>query len=104
VHHSTITREIKRNSENNAYQQEMAQAKSEFRKSSPSKAKKKIYPDLVTIIKQKLPLQWSPVQISGFLKKRAIGKISHETIYKYIWEDKRQGGLLYMILQRFFRH
>lgn len=77
----------------------MAQAKSEFRKSSPSKAKKKIYPDLVTIIKQKLPLQWSPVQISGFLKKRAIGKISYETIYKYIWEDKRQGGLLYKHLR-----
>ena len=99
MHHSTITREIKRNSENNAYQQEMAQAKSEFRKSSPSKAKKKIYPDLVTIIKQKLALQWSPVQISGFLKKRAIGKISHETIYKYIWEDQRQGGLLYKHLR-----
>ena len=41
VHHTTITREIKRNSENGAYPQEKAQAKSEFRKSSPSKAKKK---------------------------------------------------------------
>lgn len=99
VHHTTVTREVKRNSENSTYHQEKAQAKSEFRKSSHSKAKKKMKPELVAMIKQKLELQWSPVQISGFLKKRSIEEISHETIYKYIWEDKRHGGLLYKHLR-----
>ena len=41
VHHTTITREISRNSENTTYQQEKAQAKSELRRSSPSRAKKR---------------------------------------------------------------
>ena len=43
--------------------------------------------------------QWSPKQISGYLKLQ--GKhISHETIYKIIRKDKKQGGNLY----RFCRH
>ena len=95
VHHTTITREIRRNSENSTYQQEKAHAKSESRRSFPSRAKKKMYPEVIAKIKQKLELQWSPVQISGFLKKQSIAEISHETIYKYVWEDKKQGGLLY---------
>ena len=99
VRHTTITREISRNSENTTYQQEKAQAKSELRRSSPSRAKKKMKPNVVAQIKQKLELQWSPVQISGFLKKRAIAEISHETIYTYIWKDKQQGGLLYKHLR-----
>lgn len=99
VHHTTITREIGRNSENSTYQQEKAQAKSEFRRSSSSRAKKKMQPDVIAKIKQKLELQWSPVQISGFLKKRSIARISHETIYKYVWEDKQQGGFLYRHLR-----
>lgn len=39
-------------------------------------------------------MQWSPVQISGWLKKQGPS-VSHETIYKYIWEDKQLGGSLH---------
>ena len=42
--------------------------------------------------------QWSPEQINGWFKKRRI-KISHETIYKYIWKNKRNEGVLYKHLR-----
>jgi IS30 family transposase len=57
-------------------------------------------PSIITIIEGKLRLQWSPVQISGWLKKGGPEKtISHETIYQYIWQDKRKGGSLYRELR-----
>lgn len=42
---------------------------------------------------------FSPVQISGALKKEGI-YISHETIYQFIWKDKKKGGGLF----KFLRH
>jgi IS30 family transposase len=54
---------------------------------------------IIGIIKEKLKLQWSPVQISGWLKQKGKSHISHETIYKYIWKDKQEGGLLYKELR-----
>ena len=50
---------------------------------------------MIVLIEEKLGLQWSPVQISGWLKKHFEKNVSHETIYKYIWKDKRLGGFLY---------
>ena len=39
----------------------------------------------VSIIKEKLKMQWSPKQISGWLKKCGYTKcVSHETIYKLL--------------------
>ncbi|MFT4553277.1 MAG: IS30 family transposase, partial [Chlamydiales bacterium] len=36
----------------------------------------------VSIINEKLRLQWSPVQISGWLQKQVdVTAVSHETIY-----------------------
>jgi IS30 family transposase len=97
VHHTTISRELKRNFDNEAYHYEKAQAKSTLRRAS--RANKKMQSEIATTVKQKLKLQWSPVQISGFLKRHKIAFISHETIYKYIWKDKAQGGELYKDLR-----
>jgi IS30 family transposase len=43
--------------------------------------------------------QWSPEQIAGRLKKSGELRISHETIYRRIWEDWRRGGHLYLHLR-----
>lgn len=43
--------------------------------------------------------KWSPEQISGWLSDQKELHISHETIYRYIWEDKRSGGALYRHLR-----
>jgi IS30 family transposase len=49
--------------------------------------------------------QWSPEQISG--RRRALGLpgISHETIYRYVWEEKHKWGKpLYKHLRHRGRH
>ena len=57
-------------------------------------------PDLLDLIEEKLcQYQWSPEQISGWLKLKAMGSISHERIYQPIWKDKPQEGKLYKHLQ-----
>ncbi|MBM6929449.1 helix-turn-helix domain-containing protein, partial [Parasutterella secunda] len=44
-------------------------------------------------------LDWSPEQISHTLKK--VGqRVSHETIYQWVIEDRRNGGDLYTHLRR----
>ena len=48
----------------------------------------------IAVIERKLKSQWNPEQIAGWLKKQGFKKsVSHETIYQYVWEDKRRGGL-----------
>jgi len=52
-----------------------------------------------SIIKGLLSEYYSPVQISGRLKLALGVEISHEAIYKHIWEDKRIGGDLHNFLR-----
>jgi IS30 family transposase len=48
---------------------------------------------------EKLQIGWSPEIISGRMKRDISGKIiSFKTIYRYIWEDKANGGTLYKLL------
>ena len=55
---------------------------------------------MIAIIEGKLRLQWSPEQIAGWLKKQGHPQaVSYETIYEYIWRDKRDGGNLYKELR-----
>ena len=46
-----------------------------------------------------LERQWSPEQVAGYLRRHRRLRISHETIYRYIWADKQQGGTLYTHLR-----
>jgi hypothetical protein len=43
--------------------------------------------------------QWSPEQIAGRLRRSGELRISHETIYRYVWEDRRRAWLLYCHLR-----
>lgn len=56
--------------------------------------------ETIKIITEKLHVQWSPEQIAGFLKKEGYPQaVSTETIYQYIWGDKKNGGTLYKHLR-----
>jgi IS30 family transposase len=46
-------------------------------------------------VTDKLKESWRPEQIAGF-----HGGISHMSIYRYIWSDKRKGGMLWQCLRR----
>ncbi|MCK5818869.1 MAG: hypothetical protein KAH18_06370 [Psychromonas sp.] len=50
--------------------------------------------ETIEYITSKLREKWSPEQKTGRLKsdfEKTIN-VSHETIYKFVWEDKKQGG------------
>ena len=98
VHPSTIGREIKRNSGLKGYRHTGAHLKACARKNKTPNSK--MNPEIIAALREKLKLGWSPVQISGHLKRHGNQAVSHETIYKYIWKDKRSGGTLYKSLRR----
>ena len=95
-HRSSIIRELTRNSIEGKYQGPQAEVKSQQRR---FRKPNKMTPQLVLIIEERTKLQWSPQQISGRLKIEGVANISHETIYKHIWSDKRKGGSLYKHLR-----
>lgn len=105
VNPSTISRELKRNSAKRLktksieYKYDEAHKKSQRKRRKASCRPTKMTLETRNAIKNKLHLQWSPEQISGWLHRNNIIKISHETIYKMIWKDKRKGGILYKNLR-----
>jgi IS30 family transposase len=51
---------------------------------------------VLTLLKQ----HWSPEQISGRLANEGVLRISHESIYRHIWLDKRRGGTCHKLLRQ----
>ncbi len=98
VNKSTITRELQRNSGKRSYNAQKAQ---ELYKERKNDVFRKIYftTSMEKIVTEKIKLDWSPEQIVGFCKKQDIPMVSHETIYKYVYTDKEQGGNLHTHLR-----
>lgn len=98
-HVSTISREIKRNTGGRGYRFKQADEKAVERRKNASGAPKKLTPELIAVIEEKILEDWSPDQISGRLKEENIASISHETIYQHIWKSKHTGGTLHKHLR-----
>lgn len=100
VDQSTISREVKRNKGRKGYRYKQAHRKATTRRQNASCRKYKMVPNLIMLIEHKLKeYQWSPEQISGYLKKHKNIFVSHESIYQHILKDKHQGGRLYTHLR-----
>ena len=99
-HRSTVNREIKRNSGGRGYRVKQAQALAESRESSKHKSYKMDDEVLMAEVIELLKKKWSPEQISNRFKLEEKTSISAETIYKYVYEDKRKGGELWKNLRR----
>lgn len=95
---STISRELKRNSNPNGYKAESAEVATKQRHKSKPKDKA-ITKNIEKYIRKHLKLDWSPEQISGRMAKETDYKVSHETIYKYIYDNKSKNGKLYKNLR-----
>jgi len=96
---SAISRELNRNSGQRGYRYKQAQSFSDARRFSASKFIR-MTAKMTKMIKAKLRKKWSPEQISGWLREERGQSISHETLYKYIWADKKSGGCLFDSLRR----
>jgi len=97
VHRSTISRELRRNQGRRGYRPKQAHEKAMQRRQH--KVRTKIRSEMWELIERKLCMDWSPEQISGWLKRHDQQTVSHERIYQYVYADKRIGGELYKHLR-----
>jgi IS30 family transposase len=99
-HRSTICRELGRNStrSDGRYRASTAQERTNGRRSR-SRRNSRFSPADFALVEELLCRQWSPEQVAGYLRRAGRFLISHETIYRHVWRDKREGGLLYTHLR-----
>ena len=98
VSHSTISREIRRNSlDDGEYRAEQAVISTRYRYQRKKK-NRRLTKAHIHYIRQHLKQGWSPEQISGRMVKDGFSSISHETIYQYIY---RRGN---ETLHQYLRH
>lgn len=98
---STIYREVNRNScwhQDGSYRPSKAQRRTRARRRRSRRNQHFTSQDYKEVRKF-IRKDWSPEQITGHLKKEGKRCFSHETIYRYIWRDKRQGGTLWKHLR-----
>ncbi len=69
---STICRELKRNSGQRGYRYKQADAKAVDRRYQASSRPKKMLPNLIEVIEEKLLEKWSPEQISVSVKSSTL--------------------------------
>jgi IS30 family transposase len=98
-HRSTITRELQRNTrKDGGYRPSTAGEKTRGRRSR-SRRNRRFTGEHWAQVRTCLEQLWSPEQISGRLALEGTLRISHETIYRYIWEDRKRGGTLHLYLR-----
>lgn len=99
-HRSTIWREVRRNCapydggyrSRRAHQRAHARRWHSRRNSQFGKAE-------WTRVESLLREEWSPEQVAGYLRRHGELSISHETIYRHIWRDRKRGGSLHLHLR-----
>jgi len=103
---STISREIKRNGDQECYRASQADQAAWDRTRRPKTCKLVENRTLAHIVAGKLQLQWSPEQIAGWLKRTYPGdenyQVSHETIYRSLFIQAR-GALKKELVQHLRR-
>ena len=99
-HRSTVSRELGRNSTraDGRYRAFTAQERTNGRRSRSRRNSRFAARDFA-LIDELLCRQWSPEQVAGHLRRTGQLTISHETIYRHVWRDKGDGGLLYTHLR-----
>lgn len=96
VHKSTISRELRRNRGLKGYRPKQAH---QFALNRRRKAWFRIEASTWIVIESLIRQEWSPEQVSDWLKANYGLQISHEWIYRYILMDKSSGGDLHRHLR-----
>jgi len=106
-HHTAISREVQRNrptyADDAVYWHESAQQYANQRKYQPRHFAKRSIPGLLKYVRCKIQEDWSPEEISGRLPlvfpNEPQMRISHESVYCWIYRDAVKGGTLYTYLR-----
>lgn len=97
---STISRELSRNLRpSGRYNPDVAHSYAVARRRR-SRRNTHFTQDEWDLVEYLVSLDWSPEQVSGWLKLHQVLSISHETIYLHIWRDKARGGSLWQHLRQ----
>jgi IS30 family transposase len=96
-HKSTISRELQRNRGQKGYRHHQADELAYDRQCQAYRSR--ITWQTWQQVERLLRQDWSPDQISGYLKREHLPSVSHEWIYLYIYADKRRGGTLHQHLR-----
>jgi len=97
-HHSTVSREVARNTGLRGYRPNQAQEKTQERQRNKPRYRK-LTAEVQSLIAENIQHQWSPDQIQGRLKNEGLPIVCATTIYGFIQQDKAYGGNLYMHLR-----
>ena len=92
VHRSTVYREIRRNSNLRLAGYRAISAFAAASDRHEQKKKRCIEEATWVRVTSLLKKLWSPEQISNRLKLEGHGTISHESIYLYVYKNKKKGG------------
>lgn len=103
-HRSSVYRELNRNScfhIDGSYRPSKAQRRTIARRRRSRRNRHYDQQDFI-LVRQLLRQKFSPEQIVGFIRRFNLMKrrLSHETIYQYIWRDKAEGGSLWRCLRQ----
>ena len=103
-HRSTVYREIARNScwiTDGSYRPSKAERRTRARRSRSRRNLHYSTKDFI-LVRQLLKQYWSPEQIVGHIRRHGLmeRRLSHETIYRYIWRDRVNGGNLWQYLRQ----
>ncbi len=105
MHKSTISRELQRNRGQRGYRPKQAH---HFALAHRHRRRSRIQPQTWQLVAEKLRADWSPEQISGWLRRNWHEPVSHpvmnalghdEWIYQYVLADKRADGDLHTHLR-----
>lgn len=96
--HTTLSREIKRNTGQREYRYQQAHQQAGQRHTEKPKAVK-LTKSVIAYIQEKLQARWSPEQICGRLGLDQGVSLSPETIYRLVLHDQQQGGHLFRHLR-----
>ena len=92
---STVSREVARNvRRDGGYRAHTACERTRARRRR-SRRNSHFGTDEWALVEELIALDWSPEQVSGWLRLHGLLSISYETIYLYVWRDRHAGGRLW---------
>ena len=95
---SSISRELRRNRGLRGYRPKQANDKAQERRLACANSPR-VADSTWAVVEEKLAEAWSPEQISGHLEASHQPGVSYESIYQYIYANKRAGGTLHKTLR-----
>jgi IS30 family transposase len=96
---STISREILRNTGGRGYRHKQADEFANQRRFE-SRKRQRFTPEVQEAVEYYLREDYSPEQVTGFMRRQGEATVSHERIYQHIYSDYDHGGGLFKHLRR----